>query len=115
MQRLLVYGNSIFLAGLAGQLQHLPDVEVCLHDSLAGLGDLTAFDEVIVDLDDPHAADVVLILRVRPDIRVVAINPATGALTRLTGQVYLAPTMNELIACLIPAEPTVSDKPLTIQ
>lgn len=102
MRRILVYGTSIFLAGLAGRLQRLPDVQVRCDNSLAGLGDLAAFDEVIVDLDDAHAADVVLMLRARPDIRVVGVNAATSTLTRLTGQVYLAPTMNDVIACLLP-------------
>lgn len=106
MQRILVYGTSIFLAGLTDRLQRLPNVQVCCHDSLADLGDLSAFDKVIVDLDDVHAADVVVMLRARPDLHIIGVNAATSALTRLAGQVYLAPTLNDVIACLMPTEQT---------
>jgi hypothetical protein len=98
MQRILVYGTSIFLAGLAEQLHTLPNAQIHQRSTLDNLGDLAAFDVVVVDLNDAHTADVLTLLRARPDLKVIGVNAAAGALTVLAGQVYLAKTVDDILA-----------------
>ena len=100
MQRILVYGTSIFLAGLSAQLQSLPDVQLRCRDTLTDLGELTAIDAVLVDFNDPLSADVLTMLRARPDLKVVGVNATSNAVTMLSGQVYLAQTVDEAGRCL---------------
>ena len=78
MQTLLLYGASIFIESLNGLLRQQPGlrIETCQH--LADLGDLAAFDAVIVDLNNPRTADVLTLLRARPDLSVIGINTASG-------------------------------------
>lgn len=100
IQHILIYGDSIFLAGLTEQVRTLPDVQVEVRRSLTGLGDLAAFDAVIVDLNNPATADVLTLLRARPDLKVIGVNQASGVLTVLSGKVYLAHTLADVITCL---------------
>lgn len=100
MKQVLLYGTSIFLAGLAAELQKRPDVEVRCQSDLTGLLDLGAVDAAVVDLDDTPAAGVLALLRARPDLRIVGVNASNSTLTVLTGRVYMASTMDDLVACL---------------
>ncbi len=97
MKHILVYGASLFLAGLLPQLQTLADTEVCCRAGLAGLGDLCAYDLVLIDLHDARAADVLTLLRARPDLRVVGVNAESSAVTVLHGQVYPAQSIEEVM------------------
>jgi hypothetical protein len=105
MQNILLYGTSIFLAGLAAQLQHLPNMQVVCRANLTHLGDLSAFNAVVIDLNDLHAADLLTLLRARPDLRVIGINEATGVLTTFAGQVYLARTIEDIAVQLTHPNP----------
>ena len=96
MKHILVYGASLFLAGLLAHLQRLPDVEIDTCTTLTGLGDLCTYDVVLIDLNDARAADVLALLRARPDLRVVGVNANTSAVTVLAGQVYLAESVEEV-------------------
>ena len=99
-KRILLYGNSIFLAGLAAQLQTRDDVDVRQQAPHAGplhLGDL---DAVIVDFNEVQAADVLALLRARPSLKIVGVNAAGGAVTVLSGRVYLAQTLADVVECL---------------
>jgi hypothetical protein len=100
MQRILAYGTSIFLAGLAAQLQTRPGMQVRCHSRLSELGDLAAFDVVLVDLDDAHAVDVLSMWRARPDLRVIGVNSTSKAVSMLSVQVYLAQNVEDVITCL---------------
>ena len=96
MKHILIYGASLFLAGLLPQLQSLADIEIHQRETLAGLGDLAAYDAVLIDLNDARAADVLALLRARPDLRVVGVNASTSAVTVLHGQVFLAQNVEEV-------------------
>ena len=61
------------------------------------LGDL---DAVIVDFNDVLAADVLAMLRARPDLKVVGVNANNGAVTVLSGRIYLAHTLADVVGCL---------------
>jgi hypothetical protein len=61
------------------------------------LGDL---DAVIVDFDEVQAADVLAILRARPDLKIVGVNTTNSAVTVLSGRIYLAHTLADVVGCL---------------
>ena len=97
MVHLLVYGSSIFLAGVTAQLEALAEVQISQRQTLDDLGNLNAYDAVLIDLNDPASADVLKLLRVRPDLHLICLNAATSALTILSGKVYFTPTLAEII------------------
>lgn len=101
MKRILVYGESLFLAGLRSRLQHLPEIDIYGRKHLAGVGDLASYDVVLIDLNDVRAADVLALLRARPDLRVVGVNADTSAVTVLAGQVYFAESVEEVTRTLL--------------
>lgn len=90
VKRILLYGNSIFLAGLAAQLQRRSGVEVRQQSPSAGRLELAGLDAVVVDFAEVAPGDVLAILRAQPDVKVVGVNAAGSAVTVLSGQVYLA-------------------------
>jgi hypothetical protein len=100
IKRILLYGDSVFLAGLAAQLQTRADLDVRQQSSHAGPLNLDDLDAVIVDFDDAQATDVLAILRARPNLKVVGVNAPGSAVTVLSGQVYLARTLTDVVACL---------------
>lgn len=100
MKHILLYGDSVFLTGLASQLAALPEVEARLQSPHCGPLNLQGLDVVIIDFNAVDATAVLDILRARPDIKVVGINPDCGAVTILSGQVYLARTLTDVMACL---------------
>ncbi|HET92155.1 MAG TPA: hypothetical protein ENN99_15655 [Chloroflexi bacterium] len=75
MKRVFLCGRSIFLTGLAGGLETILDVQVTQRPALSGAIDLTDFDLVVVDFDEVAPADVLAILRARPDLKVVGVSP----------------------------------------
>lgn len=97
MQHILIYGTSIFLTSLARQMQDLPDLRVTARQDLNDLGDLAIFHAVLVDFNDPATGNVLQLLRTRPDLKVIGVNDATGALTILVGQVYLARSLTDVV------------------
>lgn len=100
MKRVLLCGKSIFLAGLAGSLEIIADVWVTQRPALSGSIDLMEIDLVVVDFDEVAPADVLAILRARPDMKVVGVNAHGGAVTVLSGKVYLVQNLNDVIQCL---------------
>ena len=100
MKHVLLYGDSIFLAGLAAQLRDRDDVAIRRQAQNVGLLDLGGLDAVIVDFNAVDPADVLSILRARPDLKVVGVNAPGGAVTVLSGKVYLAHTLTDVMTCL---------------
>jgi hypothetical protein len=96
VKHILVYGVSLVMAGLLAHLQRLPDVEVHSRSALNDLGDLCLYDAVLIDLNDVRAADVLALLRARPDLHVVGVNADTSAVTVLAGRVYFAESVEEV-------------------
>ncbi len=100
MRNVLLYGDSIFLSGLMAQLQSMPDLAVRQQSPHVGPLNLRDLDVVIVDFNAVEAAAVLDILRARPDIKVIGVNPSGGAVTVLSGQVYLARSLSDVMTCL---------------
>ena len=101
MKRILLYGSSIFLAGIAARLQGEPDLQVRCQAAGPGLLDLGGVETVIVDLDDVEASEVLALIRARPDIRVVGVNAGSRAFTVLSGRVYLAQSLDDVATYLV--------------
>jgi len=100
MKSVLLYGDSIFLTGLAAQLRDRDDVVVRQQAQTVGLLDLGGLDAVIVDFNAVDADAVLSILRARPDIQVVGVSAPGGAVTVLSGKVYLAHALADVVGCL---------------
>jgi hypothetical protein len=100
MKNVLLYGDSILLTGLAIQLHGLADVKVRQQSPRKGPLNLEGVDAVIVDFNEAHAADVLDILRARPDLKVVGVNSTGSAVTVLSGKVYLAHSLKDVMGCL---------------
>ncbi len=100
MKHILLYGDSIFLTGLASQLGALPEIEARLQAPRGGPLNLRGLDAVIVDFNAVDASAVLDMLRARPDLKIVGVNPSGGAVTVLSGQVYLAHTLEDVMECL---------------
>lgn len=97
MRHILIYGSSIFLASLARQMRDLPETRVTVRQDLNDLGDVASIHAVLVDLNDPTTGNVLQLLRTRPDLKLIGVNDATGALTVLVGQVYLAHSLTDVV------------------
>lgn len=101
MTSLFVYGSSIFLAGVAARLEAaMAGVKIVQRQTLNNLEALNSFDAVVIDLNDPTSADVLRLVRARPDLRLIGLNAVTNAFTVLSGEVYFTPTFTEIIARL---------------
>jgi hypothetical protein len=100
MKKVFLCGNSIFLTGLASSLEKIADVEVTQRTVLSGSINLMDFDLVVVDFDEVAPADVLAILRARPDLQVVGVNAREGAVTVLSGKVYLARSLDDVVEYL---------------
>ena len=100
MKHILLYGDSIFIGGLAAQLRAQDDMAVSQQTPRTGPLDLGDLDAVIVDFNAVDAADVLAILRARPDLKIVGINAPGGAVTVLSGTVYLARSLADVVGCL---------------
>ncbi len=100
MKHILLYGSSIFLAGLTATLQADPRLDVRQQAPCDGLLDLGDLDAVIVDFGDAPPADVLTMLRARPDLKMVGVNASDGAVTVLSGRVYMAQRLEDIIAHL---------------
>ncbi len=99
-KRILLYGNSIFLTGLATQLQSRSDLDARQQSPQDGSLDLSGLDAVIVDFNNVEANDVLAMLRARPALKIVGVNAPGGAVTVLSGKVYLAQTLTDVLTCL---------------
>lgn len=99
-QNILAYGTSIALAGLAAQLQSTPGINVSCARTRGELGNLAAYRLMIIDMNETSSIDLLAILRTRPALPVVGLNTSTGSVTVFSGQVYLASSIEEVIACL---------------
>ncbi len=86
MKRILLYGNSILIAGLMASLQGVEGLDVACAD-LGNLSDFQSLtpDVVIVDLSDANAARAVAHFGARPGFLVLGVDTARSVLTVLSG------------------------------
>ena len=60
----------------------------------------------VVDFNDVQAADVLALLRARPDLKIVGVNANNSAVTVLSGQVYMAERLEDVVVHLQAADAT---------
>ena len=96
MAHILLYGSSIFLAGLALRLQAEPGLQVRCQDDGSGLLDLGGIDAVVVDLEDVEASEVLGLIRVWPDLTAVGVNAGSRVFTVLSGHTYLVQSLDDV-------------------
>ena len=53
-------------------------------------------------LNNVPSADVLTILRARPDLKIVGVSATNSAVTVLSGQVYLVHTLTDVVRRLLP-------------
>lgn len=96
MQRILLCGNSIPLAGLAARLRAQPGLTVIQAD----VADLTEppgpDDLVIVEAD--QSVEALTFLRRHPIWRLLSVDTATGALTAFSSRSYSAQSVEDVLA-----------------
>ena len=81
-------------------MQARDDVDVRQQAPHAGPLDLGDLDAIIVDFNEVQAADVLAIIRARPDLKIVGVNATNSAVTVLSGRIYLAHTLADVVECL---------------
>ncbi len=75
-------------------------MQVHCHSRLSELGDLAAFEAVLIDLNDAHAVDILSLWRARPDLHVIGVNATGNTVSMFFPHLYLAYNVEEVIACL---------------
>jgi hypothetical protein len=96
IKSILLYGDSLWFAGLAAYLQAAQGLRVIQSDprSLAAIARQANLDLVI--LDRTQEADALPLLRVHPTATVVSVDTNTGILTALSGRSCQVQTMQEI-------------------
>jgi hypothetical protein len=96
IKTILLYGDSLWFAGLAAYLQASQGLCVIQSDprSLAEIAGHANLDLVI--LDRTQEADALPLLRVHPAATVVSVDTHTGILTALSGRSCQVQTMQEV-------------------
>lgn len=104
-KKVLLYGNSILIAGLASKLQEMPGlaVERWQDEDSAGLERLKNSpvpDLIIADLRDAKTSQALSTLCALPGVTLVGLDALTNTLTTLTSQSQPARSMQEVLELL---------------
>jgi hypothetical protein len=97
----VLYGNSLLIAGVEASLRGRPDLDVvridtALSDAGTRLNALRP-DVVIFDLIAPHYSEFAIpFLREHPGLPLIGLDPNSKTVTVLSNQRYTALTVNEL-------------------
>jgi hypothetical protein len=85
-KKILLYGNSILMAGLTSKLGLIKDLEVTYAEEDGDLGDLSGLNMIVVDLRDPKTSQALPRLCTAPGVLLVGLDAITNTLTVLTSQ-----------------------------
>jgi hypothetical protein len=96
-QRVIVYGNSVVLAGIEAGLSLDPNTEVVSHARTDQLEDLVELhpDVVIFDVDDEQSEFLQSQLQSQPDLLLIGIDPESHEVL-LTGQAARSITLDQI-------------------
>jgi hypothetical protein len=98
-KKILLYGNSILIAGLTSKLEQVAGLEVtCAEDG--DLGDLSGLDMIVVDLRDNKTSQSLPRLCTAPGVLLVGMDAITNTLTVLTSQTHPAHSMQDVLEAL---------------
>jgi hypothetical protein len=99
IKKILLYGNSILIAGLTSKLEKVEGLEVTLAED-GELGDLSGLDMIVIDLRDSKTSQALPRLCTTPGIHLVGMDAITNTLTVLTGQSHPAHSMQDVLDTL---------------
>lgn len=95
-RKILLYGNSILIAGLSSKLGEVQGLEVTQMEDEA-LGDLSGVEVIVVDLRDVKTPVALPKLSAVPNVALVGLDALTNTVTVLTGQPALAGPLQNLL------------------
>jgi hypothetical protein len=99
-KKILLYGNSILIAGLASKLEQVNGLEVMQTEEDGNLGDISGLDMIVVDLRDPKTSQSLPRLCTAPGVLLVGMDAITNTLTILTSQSHPAHSMQDVLEAL---------------
>src|SRR5512139_3459782 len=99
--RLILYGNSVFLAGIKAQLEHISTLElITLEAASTGVADqVHAYhpQAVLFDLAMGYPDFVVSLLHEQPGLLLIGVDPNSNELLVLSGQQKRAVVVADLL------------------
>ncbi|OGC89371.1 MAG: hypothetical protein A2W25_10530 [candidate division Zixibacteria bacterium RBG_16_53_22] len=97
-QRVIVYGNTVVLAGIEAKIRLDPNTEVIGHAKTGCLKDLVELhpDIFIFDVDDVQSEFLRAQVQSQPDILLIGIDPESHEVL-LTGQAARSITLDQII------------------
>jgi hypothetical protein len=98
-KRILLYGKSVLVAGLASSLGQIPDLEIITGENLE-FTEQTTPDLILVDLCDSETVHTLPMLCSHSEMPLVGINPTTSTMTVISGVSHSAQSMQELMEFL---------------
>jgi hypothetical protein len=96
-KKVLLYGNSILMAGLAASLQTLPQLDVIQMDNHAPIVVEQAQPLVFMDLRDTSSIHALPALCALPGVTLVGMDSVTGTFSVLTGESHPARSVQEVL------------------
>lgn len=104
-KKVLLYGNSILMAGLAAKLEAAPGLLVrrWQNDDPTGLEQIKGEDIpdlLVADLRDARTSESLSALCALPGVTLVGMDAITGTLTSLTSRSHPAHSMQEVLELL---------------
>ena len=99
IKKILLYGNSILIAGLTSKLGQVEGLEVT--QMVEGeLGDISNMNMIVVDLREGKTSQALPILCAAPGVVLVGMDAITNTLTVLTSQSHTAQSMQDVLEVL---------------
>jgi hypothetical protein len=98
-KKVLLFGNSILIAGLASKLGEVEGLEVTQMEK-EDPGDLSNMNMVVVDLRDGKTSQALPKLCAAPGILLVGMDAITNTLTVLTSQSHPTHSMQDVLDVL---------------
>ena len=80
-KRLLLFGNSILIAGMDANLTRSGRFEIDRASDIAIFQEAAAFDVILTDADNPHFPQLLQILQEQPCAVLLSLDTAKGTLT----------------------------------
>lgn len=99
IKKILLYGNSILIAGLTSKLELVEGLEVTQTEN-GNLGDLSGVDVIVIDLRDGKTFQALPRLCDAPGVLLVGMDAITNTLTVLTGQTQPVHSMQDVLDVL---------------
>ena len=103
VKKILLYGNSIVMAGLAARLRDQVGVEVMAVPDVdpQGLRDHADLDTIIVDLSTVPLATLLALLNATPKLLLLGVDAIAGSLIMLSGRFYPVRSMEEVLPWIL--------------